>query len=255
MEIKFLGTGTSQGIPVIACDCPVCKSSDGKDKRLRTSILISRGNKNYLIDVGPDFRQQMLTHGITTIESVWITHEHNDHMIGLDDLRPFIFRMKKKMRLYGLKRVLDEIKSRFQYAFEYNPYPGAPSFELQVVHPDENERIDDFEMIPIRVEHGPLPILGFRIGDFAYLTDVKTILPNEMKKLEGLDTLVISALRRREHHSHMSLDEALSMIEALGPKQAYLTHLSHKMGLHRDVTTELPTNVHLAFDGLTLKTN
>lgn len=250
MQITFLGTGTSQGIPVIGCTCDVCTSFDHKDKRLRTSVMISENGKNYVIDVGPDFRQQMLTTGIDTLEAVLLTHEHNDHVIGLDDLRPFIFRSRKRMSIYGLERVLEEIKERFKYAFVKQPYPGAPSFELVNIDESKDLEIGALRITPVRVEHGPLPILGYRIKDFAYLTDVKSILDEEKEKLHNLDVLVLDALHRTPHHSHLSLEESLDLIQELKPKKAYLIHLSHRMGKHQDIANELPKDVFITYDGL-----
>ncbi len=253
MQITFLGTATSQGIPVIGCECNVCLSDNPKDKRLRTSVLISRNDKKYVIDVGPDFRQQMLTTGTQDLDAVLLTHEHNDHVIGLDDLRPFIFKNKEKMAIYGLPRVLDEIKERFSYAFKPQAYPGAPSFDLRPIDESADVIIDDLPITPIRIEHGRLPILGFRINDFAYLTDMKSINQKEKSKLGNLEILVIDSLRKETHHSHLSLEESLDLIRELEPKQAFLIHLSHLMGRHDDLEKELPEGVSIAYDGMVLE--
>jgi len=209
-------------------------------------------DKNYVIDVGPDFRQQMLASGNEDLHAVLLTHEHNDHVIGLDDLRPFIFKSKKEMTIYGLPRVLDEIKERFNYAFKPQAYPGAPSFELKPIDESAEVIIDDLTIIPVRIEHGKLPILGFRIKDFAYLTDMKSIMQAEKNKLKNLDVLVIDSLRKETHHSHLSLQESLNFIKEFRPKQAYLIHLSHRMGKHEDIEKDLPSGVSIAYDGLVL---
>lgn len=253
MQITFLGTGTSQGIPVIGCTCPVCTSSDPKDKRLRCSLLLSYNEKNYVIDVGPDFRQQMLRHEVSNLESVFLSHEHNDHVIGLDDLRPFIFRQKKEMKIFGLPRVLEEIKGRFSYAFQDSPYPGIPRFELEKFTAGEKISISGLEVVGIGVDHGALPILGFRFGTFAYLTDVKSIDNKNRELLKGVELLVVSAIRQeRPHHSHLLLEEAIQLIKELKVPNALIIHMSHYMGKHEDVEKLLPPNIRLAYDGLSL---
>lgn len=253
MQITFLGTGTSQGIPVIGCSCEVCTSKNPKDKRLRCSILITYYEKNYVIDVGPDFRIQMLRAGVNDLEKVFLTHEHNDHIIGLDDLRPFIFKHNKEIEIYGLPRVLAEVRERFQYAFSYQPYPGAPSFELKALRPGKSYVDDTFEIEALGVLHGSLEILGYKIRDFAYLTDVKTLPIQTINKIKGIKVLVISALRKgKPHHSHLTLRESLELVQLIKPQKAYLTHLSHLMGKHDLVSEELPENVEIAFDGLQL---
>ena len=253
MQITFLGTGTSQGIPVIGCTCNVCTSKNPKDKRLRCSILITYYEKNYVIDVGPDFRTQMLRADVRDLDCVFITHEHNDHIIGLDDLRPFIFMHNKEIEIYGLPRVLAEIKERFHYAFQFQPYPGAPKFELKELNPGEKFKRDSFELEALQVFHGPLEILGFKLQNFAYLTDVKTLPSETIEKIKGIKVLVISALRKaKPHHSHLILDEALQLIKEIQPDKAYLIHLSHLMGKHNEVSKELPDYVEIAYDGLQL---
>ncbi len=250
LEITFLGTGTSQGVPVIGCDCEVCRSEDPKDKRLRSSVLISEGAVNVVIDVGPDFRQQMLREGTRSLQAVLLTHEHNDHTAGLDDLRPFNFIQREDMPLYASRRVLDDIVRRFTYVFEENPYPGAPMIDLRPISKEKNFAVGGMEFIPIEVMHGTLPILGFRTGDFTYLTDVKTVEDTEMEKIIGTKILVLNALHHQRHFSHLNLEEALEFIQIVQPEQAYLTHLSHRMGLHVEVSKKLPSGVALAFDGL-----
>ncbi|MBN1950661.1 MAG: MBL fold metallo-hydrolase [Bacteroidales bacterium] len=251
MKIRFLGTGTSQGIPVIACNCPVCKSSDSRDKRLRSSIMVSYREKNYVIDTGPDFRQQMLANEVDALSAVLFTHEHKDHVAGLDDVRAFNFKLKRPIDVYAEERVQDALRREYAYIFSERPYPGIPEIRMHTLK-NQPVDIDGLRFIPIRVMHYRLPVLGFRIGDFAYLTDVKTIPEEELDKLAGLEVLVITTLRKEEHISHMNLEEALAAIDLLKPKKAYLTHLSHRFGLHATEERELPENVRIAYDGLSL---
>lgn len=251
--MTLLGTGTSQGIPVIGCTCPVCRSVDPRDRRLRTAALLQAGGTTIAIDCGPDFRQQMLANRIDQLDAVLITHQHNDHIIGLDDVRPFNFLTWRDMPVYAAPPVMTELRRRFAYVFEENPYPGAPRVQLLPIARDEMLSIGGLSIQPVEVWHGHLPVLGFRVGDLAYLTDVRTIAPEEMKKLKGLRCLVISALHRKPHHSHLSLDEALALIDRLQPEMAYLTHLSHRMGFHADVEDELPPHVRVGFDGLRIR--
>lgn len=250
MRIIFLGTGTSQGIPVIGCDCTVCTSDDFRDKRLRVSVLIEVDDQQIVIDAGPDFRQQMLRAKVTTLDAILLTHEHNDHIIGLDDVRPFIFRSMQPMPLYCSERVAEELYKRFAYAFAENPYPGAPSFELTTTDHSTEFKVGGTDIQIIHYLHGKLPVQGYRIGNFAYLTDIRTLPDSELDKLRGLEVLIISALHRNPHHSHASLDESLAMIERIQPQQAYLTHLSHLMGTHADVSAILPKRVAIGYDGL-----
>ncbi|MFN8356422.1 MAG: MBL fold metallo-hydrolase [Spirosomataceae bacterium] len=254
MRITFLGTGTSQGVPVIACDCEVCRSLDFRDKRLRVSVHLEVAGKSLVIDTGPDFRQQMLRERIKTLDAVIFTHEHKDHTAGLDDVRAYNFKQQKDMPVYGHRRVLDQIQREFAYAFAERKYPGVPMILLQEIQ-NEPFVVEGVSLLPIEVMHHKLPVFGYRIGDFAYITDANAIAEEELIKLEGLQVLVLNALQKTHHISHFTLEQALSMIERIKPKQAYLTHMSHKMGLHAEVENELPPNVFLAYDGLRLQVN
>jgi phosphoribosyl 1,2-cyclic phosphate phosphodiesterase len=251
VQIYFLGTGTSQGIPVIGSNHSVCKSSDYRDKRLRVSVWVSWGDNSIVIDCGPDFRQQMLSSGCSKLDALLFTHEHADHTAGLDDIRPFFFKQKKNIPVYAHLRVMDNLKKRFDYIFESdNKYPGAPSVEPIVIHNNQNFIIGNTEIIPIEVDHANLQVFGYRIKDFVYLTDVKTIDNVEIKKLKGTKILVVNALREEPHHSHFSLQDALDFIHLIQPEVAYLTHISHLLGFHEEVQQKLPRNVFLAYDNL-----
>lgn len=252
MQITFLGTGTSQGIPVIGSQHPVCLSDNPKDKRLRVSVMIEWEDWRYVIDCGPDFRQQMLAHHVSHINGILFTHEHNDHIIGLDDVRPFYFR-QGKIDVYAHHRVVEALKKRFDYVFqEKNKYPGAP--EVNVIElTGEAFQLENIEVVPVDVLHNQLQVFGFRLNGFAYVTDAKTIKAEEKEKLKGLEVLVINALRREPHHSHFNLEEALAMIKELKPEKAYLTHISHLLGFHDEVEAELPENVFLAYDNLKIE--
>ena len=250
MTFTFLGTGTSQGVPIIGCPCEVCQSTNEKDKRLRVSGLLKIGEKTIVIDCGPDFRQQMLREKVTDVDAILVTHEHNDHIIGLDDVRPFNFLHQKDMPVYADERVQKELKERFSYIFAENKYPGAPMVALKTIEAGKKFEIDDIKILPIEVMHGNLPILGFRIANFAYLTDVKTISEKEIEKLEGLDTLVLSALHHNEHHSHSTLAQAIELAQRISAKRTYFIHFSHHLGLHQEVEKTLPKTMFLAYDGL-----
>ena len=251
MEVYFLGTGTSQGIPVVGSSHPVCKSPDSKDKRLRGSVWISWGGYSIVIDCGPDFRQQMLTSGCPKLDAILFTHEHADHTAGLDDIRPFFFKQKSEIPIFGHQRVLDNLKTRFDYIFETkNKYPGAPSVKTCMVHNNEHFKIGNTEIIPIEVDHANLQVFGYRIQDFVYLTDVKKIDDAEINKLKGTKVLVVNALREESHHSHFNLQDALDFIHLVQPERAYLTHISHMLGFHEEVQHRLPQNVFLAYDNL-----
>jgi len=250
LKITFLGTGTSQGIPVIGSTHPVCSSTDKKDKRLRVSVLVEWDEYTYVIDCGPDFRYQMLRANVKKINGILFTHEHADHVAGLDDIRPFSFQIGE-VPFYGQQRVLNNLTERFAYIFETkNKYPGAPSVKKNIV--EGPFKLQDLEVQPIQVMHGDLPILGYRFNDFAYLTDVKTIAIEEKEKLKNLKILVISTLREEPHKTHLNLAEALEIINELKPEKVYLTHISHKLGFHTEVEKKLPKNVFLAYDELVL---
>jgi phosphoribosyl 1,2-cyclic phosphate phosphodiesterase len=252
MKVTFLGTGTSQGVPVIACKCDVCLSVDERDKRLRSSVLIEIDGFNFVIDSGPDFRQQMLRENVEKLDAIIFTHEHKDHIAGLDDIRAFNYFQKKTMDVYAEKRVEEALRMEFSYVFAKEKYPGIPEM---LVHNIENKtfKLNNFEVIPIRAMHAKLPVLGFRIADFTYLTDANFISEEEKQKILGTNVLVIDALRHRKHLSHFNLEEALLMIEELKPQKAYLTHVSHMLGKYVDVQKTLPENVFLAYDGLKLE--
>jgi len=250
LKVYFLGTGTSQGIPVIGSDHPVCKSTDSKDKRLRVSVWLRWEDYSFVIDCGPDFRQQMLAANCHKVDGIVFTHEHADHTAGLDDIRPFNFR-QGVMPIYAHQRVLEDMRSRFGYVFEtVNKYPGAPSVKTIEIVNDEPFLLGNKTVIPVDVMHGDLQVFGYRIDDFAYLTDVKTIEAAEMDKLKNLKVLVVNALREEPHFSHFNLQEALDFIALVKPEKAYLTHISHILGFHEEVQKRLPENVFLAYDNL-----
>ena len=250
MKIYFLGTGTSQGIPVIGSSHPVCKSLDIKDRRLRVSVWIEWENTSIVIDCGPDFRQQMLASNCNKIDAILFTHEHSDHTAGLDDIRPFFFK-QGNIPVYGHERVLKNLEKRFDYIFETeNKYPGAPGVsEIEVIN-NAPFFFNDKKIIPINLLHGSLQVFGYRFDDFAYLTDVKTIENEEIDKLQNLTVLVINALREEPHNMHFNLQEALDFIKLVKPQKAFITHISHLMGFHEEVQKQLPENVFLAYDNL-----
>ena len=250
MKIYFLGTGTSQGIPVIGSHHSVCQSANPKDKRLRVSVWISWDNHSYVIDCGPDFRQQMLKSNCQKVDGILYTHEHSDHTAGLDDIRPFNYK-QGDIPIYAHRRVIDNLKRRFDYIFETeNKYPGAPTVTPIEVKNNHPFKIGNKKAIPINVMHGKLQVFGYRIDDFAYLTDVKTIEEAEIEKLKSVKILVVNALRDEPHDTHFNLQEALDFINLVQPEKAYLTHISHILGLHDEVQQKLPKNVYLAYDNL-----
>ena len=250
MKVYFLGTGTSQGIPVIGSNHPVCLSKDFKDKRLRVSVWIHDEHNSFVIDCGPDFRQQMLTSNCPKVDAILFTHEHADHTAGIDDIRPFNFK-NGAIPVYAHQRVIHNLKKRFDYIFETeNRYPGAPSVDAIEVVNNNSFNIGTKKIIPIDAMHGDLQVFGYRIDDFAYLTDVKSIEKSEIKKLQNLKVLVINALRDEAHHSHFSLQDALDFVTLVQPEKTYFTHISHVLGFHEEVQKKLPPNVFLAYDNL-----
>lgn len=253
LRITFLGTGTSQGVPVIGSKHPVCLSSDAKDKRLRVSLLLSWGAYNFVIDCGPDFRQQMLTNKVTTLDGILFTHEHSDHTAGIDDIRPFFFK-QGDIPIFAHKKVVKALKKRFGYIFnEKDRYPGAPAVEVNYVKKGEDFELGGKTIIPVRALHNRLKVFGYRIDDFTYLTDVKSIKQKQLEKLKGTRILVVNALRTEPHHSHFNLEEAIDFVSKVKPEKAYFTHISHLMGFHAEVEKSLPDNIHLAYDNLTIE--
>lgn len=252
MKVTFLGTGTSQGVPVIGCDCPVCSSLDFRDKRTRCAVHIEVDGKSFVIDTGPDFRTQMLRERITKLDAVIFTHEHKDHTAGLDDIRPFNFSQKKDMPIYGSKKVLTQIKREFSYIFEEVKYPGVPSVIPYEISNDPFTA-EDIPIIPIQVLHYRLPVFGFRLKDFTYITDAKYIDKKEIEKIKGSKVLVLNALQKEHHISHLTLEEALELVDMIKPEMAYFTHASHKLGTHHEIESQLPQNIRLAFDGLKIQ--
>ncbi|MDW3647984.1 MAG: MBL fold metallo-hydrolase [Bacteroidia bacterium] len=252
MKFSFLGTGTSSGVPMIACDCYVCTSKDPRDKRLRTAGLLEKGNTRVVFDTGPDFRQQILRSGIKELQAVVFTHSHKDHIAGMDDIRAFNFFMKQDMNIYGTSITLDRVKIEFSYIFEAADYPGVPRVQIHEI--DENPfRIGDIDLTPIPVLHKEMEVYGFRSGNFAYVTDANYISPESMEKLRGLDVLVLNALRWQKHYSHFTLDEAIEIIEELRPQKAYLTHISHQLATHEKLLEYLPKGIEPAYDGLEIE--
>lgn len=252
MKITFLGTGTSQGVPVIGCQCEVCTSLDFRDKRLRTSAHIEVNGLSMIIDSGPDFRQQVLANRIMRLDALVFTHQHKDHVAGMDDIRGYNFIQGRPVPVYARAEVIHQLKQEFAYVFAKDQYPGVPQVE---VHPIENEPffIDEVKMIPIDVLHHKLPVFGYRIQDLTYITDASYISKHEKEKIKGSKVLVINALQHKEHVSHFSLDQALTIIEEVKPQQAFIVHISHKMGLHREISKLLPSHIELAFDGLSVE--
>ena len=252
MQITFLGTGTSQGVPVIACDCRVCKSADPRDKRLRSSISIETGGQRLIVDCGPDFRQQMLRADIRSIDAILVTHGHKDHLGGLDDIRAFNYINRRPAEIFASPKVQRIIKMEFSYAFEKEPYPGVPEINLHTVY-NKPFDVNGQKVIPIKARHfNNNFVFGYRINDFTYLTDAMEISEPEMKKIRGSKVLVLNALRKQKHYSHFNLEEALAIMKEINPEQGYLTHISHQMGMYEEVSRELPGNVKLSYDGLVI---
>lgn len=252
MKITFLGTGTSQGVPVIACECEVCMSDDQHDKRLRSSILVESDNANLLIDAGPDFRQQMLRENVKRLDSIFLTHEHRDHISGMDDVRAFNFRSDDAIDIFAEERVLKAIRKEYSYVFAEYQYPGIPKMRLNTIA-DHELTVNGLSIMPVRVYHYRLPVYGFRIGNFAYITDANYVPEESKEKLYGIKYLIVNALRKEKHISHFSLREAVDFIRDVSPKKAFITHIGHQMGLHRVVQSELAPEVMLAYDGLSFK--
>jgi phosphoribosyl 1,2-cyclic phosphate phosphodiesterase len=251
IRVTFLGTGTSIGVPVITCDCPVCMSEDEHDKRLRTSVMVKVHNRTFVIDCGPDFRIQMLRERVMNLDAVIFTHEHRDHIAGLDDIRAFNYVLNKKIDIYGTKQVMEAIRIALPYIFSESRYFGAPQLTVHCID-QKPFLIHDVEFIPIQVLHEKLPVNGYRIGDFTYITDASSISDKEKEKIRGSKVIVLNALRNSKHVSHFSVAEAVELLQELKPEAAYLTHLSHFVGLHEEVNSRLPENIRLAYDGLTV---
>ncbi len=250
-QLRILGTGTSQGVPVVGCGCPVCISTDPFDKRLRTAAMVRRGDVCVVIDAGPDFRQQMLRARVKRVDALLITHNHKDHTGGLDDVRAFNWIQKRPMDIYARKSVLEAVRRDFYYAFGDNKYPGVPQMLLHEIDADPFS-VQQMDIIPIQAMHHKMPVLGFRIGPFAYLTDANHIEDKELEKMKGSKVVIINALRKEKHISHFSLDEAVEIIRLLGPEKGYITHISHQMGRHAEVERSMPANIRLAYDGLNI---
>lgn len=252
VRLEFLGTGTSQGVPVIGCRCEVCTSTDDRDKRLRSSVLVTMNDVKIIVDTGPDFRQQMLRSDNVDCDAVLYTHDHMDHISGLDDIRAINFQQGKNMPLFGAKTVGDSLKRIYFYAFGDNPYPGVPVIQFNEIQ-NEPFEVHGVQVIPIALKHGNMPVFGFRFGDMTYITDAKHIDEVEREKIRGSKVVIVNALRKKEHHSHMNLEQALDFMEDVKPELGYFTHISHLLGTHHAVESELPEGVSLAYDGLTVE--
>ena len=253
MEVTILGSGTSQGVPVIACDCAVCLSKDSKDKRLRASILFNIDGKNFVVDAGPDFRTQLLRENVQQLSGILFTHEHKDHIAGLDDVRAFNYKQNRPMDVYCNAAVEQALKREFYYIFENANYPGVPKITLNNITKNRFELNNGVEVQPIEVMHYKMPVLGFRLGDFTYITDAKTISEEEVLKVLGTKILIVNALHLSPHISHFNLEEALEFIAHINPEKAYITHISHLFGTHQQIEKLLPPNVFAAYDGMKIK--
>lgn len=247
LQITFLGTGTSSGVPMIACTCPVCQSGDSRDKRLRSSIMIESDNTSIVVDTTPDFRTQMLGASVRRLDAVLFTHPHKDHLAGLDDVKAFNYFQNQPMKVYANELTQTAIRREFGYIFSDKRYPGIPDVTLHDIN-EESFMIGDIPVLPIKVWHLNMPVLGFRFGDFTYITDANRIEDEEKEKIRGSKVLVLNALRKQKHLSHFTLDEAVSLVKELGIPEAYFTHISHQLGLHREISRELPDGIHLACD-------
>lgn len=250
MKITFLGTGTSQGVPVIACNCEVCNSLDFRNKRLRTSIHVEVDNQSIVVDTGPDFRQQMLNERINKLDAILFTHAHKDHTAGMDDVRAFNFSQNMTMPIYAEQRVIDQLKLEFSYVFAANKYPGVPKIDPILIDGNQPFEVNGVKVTPIEVRHLNLPVLGFRIKDFTYITDANHISEEEKEKIKGTKVLVLNALQKNKHISHFNLEEAIALAKEIKAEKTYFTHISHRLGLHTKVETELPEDIDLAYDGL-----
>lgn len=252
MKVTFLGTGTSQGVPVIACDCDVCKSDNPKDNRLRSSVLIESDTTTFVIDSGPDFRQQLLKQNLKKLDAVLFTHEHKDHIAGLDDVRAFNYFNKKRIPIFATSRVQNALKREFAYVFSDEKYPGIPEIDLVDID-TKNFFINEIEITPIDVLHYKMPVKAFRIKDFTYITDANFISEQEKQKIKGSKIIVVNALRKEDHLSHFTMNQAIDLMKEFNPEKAYFTHISHQLGLHDTVSKELPNFIELAYDGLQIE--
>ncbi|MEZ5015627.1 MAG: MBL fold metallo-hydrolase [Flavipsychrobacter sp.] len=252
LKVTFLGTGTSQGVPVIACKCDICLSNNPKDSRLRSSILIQSDNTTIVIDTGPDFRYQMLRAKVEQLDAIVYTHGHKDHVAGLDDVRAYNFFMGKPMQIFANEETQEVLRREFEYVFNNRSYPGIPQIDLNTINGQDSFTIGDITITPIKVMHYKMEVLGFRINDFTYITDANYIAENELEKIKGSSTLVLNALRLEKHISHFTLEEAIAIAQQIAPENTYFTHISHQLGLHDAISEQLPVNISLAYDGLTL---